>query len=110
MAPELANPFSHPRDTHTNFADGRFEEPEPLLSDALAVVLNLELKLIGISSKSNSGSGRSGMAMDIGQTLLKYAEERKFNFSGRPSQTRCNFTLNVDAASSGEPFSEPTRG
>src|ERR1700747_586258 len=105
-AAQLPESFSHASDSNPRCASqGHLE----LLFGwyAFASILDFYADLAVRNNNANGGCRASGMAMNIGETLLNSPKNRGFRFSRQPLKIRGDLQIHSNLATLGEPVNVP---
>src|SRR5260370_25114441 len=108
---KLSQALAHSADAYPGSTSWRRNKFRALLKrDALALVFHFHADAtVGMRDK-NSGHGTSGVAMDVGQTLLHDAKDGRFQVAGQAAKILGHLQVDVDLAALGKAPYVPREG
>jgi hypothetical protein len=82
-APELPQPFPHPRDTHADVYAFRASDLQRSRGEPVSFIRNRQHDLVGPALETDAGCLASGVAVDVRQSLLDNPVERQLELAGQ---------------------------
>ncbi len=109
MSTKLFQPLLHAHDSDTR-RERAIDAVPPAAGKAAAMIRDLNDHGVLFVSDGDRSIGAAGMAMDVRDTLLRYAEQCRFHIGGKTSDFSFDHQIQLDFAALVEAPNKPLEG